>query len=81
MSAQHTPKAMLAAFKRIPLGQPQDKRKLKRWINTVWNRSHALERAREFPNSSKATHTHKMSTLRAAVRMYKRAARATGSTS
>ncbi|WP_421885190.1 hypothetical protein [Methylibium sp.] len=79
MSAQHTPAAMLAAFRRIPLGTTQDKRKLKRWVNTVWNCSRALRAAGQCHETPKPTHSCKMRALRDAVKVYRAAA--TGSPS
>lgn len=68
------PDAMLAAFRRIPLGESHDARKLKRWINTVWNRGRALSLAGEFPGGAKHSGARKARELRYMVRVYRRAA-------
>lgn len=71
---KHAPDAMLAAFRRVPLGQVHDVRKLKRWVNTIWNHSHVLRAAGEFSDGIKPNHNAKKTALRKMVRIYQRAA-------
>ena len=70
--------AMIAAFRRIPLGQYQDTRKLKRWMNTVYNRARVLSLSGEFPEAKKCNANSKSRTLRKLIRMYRNATKAAG---